>query len=194
VLAVPSYTPRPTDQWTGFHIRTKYITSRRNIVKNCSMDLGIRDEQGCYKPYPGFQWGDFLENSNLSLHAHSPQMVYARLRTLRAAESFLRSLTSPQVVTRFPVFYGTRRFTIVFTSACHMPLPRACEILSVSLHPTSLRSILILSSHPKFLRTQNQYSGNWAASFKVNKSNRQVRIWSILCFNQHITTPCSVIR
>ena len=165
---MPSYTPRPTDQWTGFHIRTQYITSRRNIVKNCSMDLGNRDEQGSYKPYPGSQRRDFPENSNLSLHAHSPQMVNVRLRTLRGAESFLRSLTSPQLVTRFQVFYGTRRFTTVFTSACHLSLSPACEILSISLHSTSLRSILILSSYPKFLRTQNQYSGNWAASFNVN--------------------------
>jgi hypothetical protein len=46
----------------------------------------------------------------------------------------------------FP-FYGTRWFIIVFTRALHWSLSWATSIQSIPLHPVSLRSILILSSH-----------------------------------------------
>jgi hypothetical protein len=47
----------------------------------------------------------------------------------------------------FPNIYGTRRFITVFTNALHWSLSWARWIQSISLHPTSLRSSLILSSH-----------------------------------------------
>ena len=59
----------------------------------------------------------------------------------------LEKLTSLQVVKKFPAFYGTRRFITAFTSACHLSLSWASSIQSIPPHPTSWRSILILSSH-----------------------------------------------
>ena len=44
-------------------------------------------------------------------------------------------------------FYGTQRFINAFTSACHLFLSWATSILSMSPHPTSWWSILILSSY-----------------------------------------------
>ena len=46
-----------------------------------------------------------------------------------------------------PAFYGTRRFISTFTSARHLSLTWASSIQSIPPHPTSWRSILILSSH-----------------------------------------------
>ena len=46
-----------------------------------------------------------------------------------------------------PLFYGTRRFITAFTSARHLSLSWASSIQSTTPHPTSWRSILILSSH-----------------------------------------------
>ena len=46
-----------------------------------------------------------------------------------------------------PTFYGTRKVITTFTSACHLSLSQATSIQSISLHLTSWRSILILSSH-----------------------------------------------
>jgi hypothetical protein len=46
-----------------------------------------------------------------------------------------------------PAFYGTRRFTTALTSARHLSLSWASPIQSSHPHPTSWRSILILSSH-----------------------------------------------
>ena len=59
----------------------------------------------------------------------------------------LEKLTGLQLVKRFPASYGTRRFTIAFTSARHLSLSWASSIQSIPPHPTSWRSILILSSH-----------------------------------------------
>jgi hypothetical protein len=56
-------------------------------------------------------------------------------------------LTGFQLVKKFPAFYGTRMFITVFTSARHLFLSWATSIQSIPPHPTSWRSILILSSH-----------------------------------------------
>ena len=56
-------------------------------------------------------------------------------------------LTGTQLVKEFPAFYGTRRFITAFTSAHHLSLSWASSIQSLPPHPTSWRSILILSSH-----------------------------------------------
>ena len=55
----------------------------------------------------------------------------------------LEKLTVFQLVKKFPAFYVTCRFITAFTSARHLSL----SIQSISPHPTSWRSILILSSH-----------------------------------------------
>jgi hypothetical protein len=47
----------------------------------------------------------------------------------------------------FPAFYGTRRFITEFTRVLHLFLSWARPIQFTSPHPTSPRSILILSTH-----------------------------------------------
>jgi hypothetical protein len=47
----------------------------------------------------------------------------------------------------FPAVYVTRRFNTEFTRALHLPLPWARPVQCTSPHPTSTRSILILSNH-----------------------------------------------
>jgi hypothetical protein len=59
----------------------------------------------------------------------------------------LEKLTGLQLVNKFPAFYGTRSFITAFTSARHLSLSWASSIQSITPHPTSWRSILILSSH-----------------------------------------------
>jgi hypothetical protein len=56
-------------------------------------------------------------------------------------------LTRPELLKKFPTFYGTRRFITVYTRARHLSLSWARSIQSAPPHPTSRRSILILSSH-----------------------------------------------
>ena len=59
----------------------------------------------------------------------------------------LEKLTDLQLVKKFPAFYGTRRFITALTSVRHLPLSWASPIQSTYPHPTSWRSIVILSTH-----------------------------------------------
>ena len=59
----------------------------------------------------------------------------------------LEKLTGLQLVKKFPVFYGTRRLITALTSVRHLSLSWASPIQSTYPHPTSWRSILILSTH-----------------------------------------------
>ena len=59
----------------------------------------------------------------------------------------LEKLTALKLVNKFHAFYGTRRFIAAFTSARHLSLFSNSSIQSIYPHPTSWRSILILSSH-----------------------------------------------
>ena len=59
----------------------------------------------------------------------------------------LEKLTGLQLVKKFPAFYGTRRFITALTSVRHLSLSWASPIQSTYPHPTSWRSILILSTH-----------------------------------------------
>ena len=59
----------------------------------------------------------------------------------------LEKLTGLQPVKKFPTFHGTRRFITALTSVRHLSLSGASPIQSTYPHPTSCRSILILSTH-----------------------------------------------
>jgi len=59
----------------------------------------------------------------------------------------LEKLTGLQLVKKFPSFHGTRRFITALTSIRHLSLSWASPIQSIYPHPTSCRSVLILSTH-----------------------------------------------
>ena len=59
----------------------------------------------------------------------------------------LEKLTGLQLVKKFPAFHGTRRLITALTSVHHLSLSEASPIQSIYPHPTSWRSILILSTH-----------------------------------------------
>ena len=54
-------------------------------------------------------------------------------------------LTGTQLVKKFPAFHRTRRFITALTSVRHLSLSWTSPIQSIYPHPTSWRSILILS-------------------------------------------------
>ena len=59
----------------------------------------------------------------------------------------LEKLTGLQLVKKFPAFHGTRRLINALTSVHHLSLSWVSPIQSIYPHPTSWRSILILSAH-----------------------------------------------
>ena len=70
----------------------------------------------------------------------APYLLSAWCRVL------LEKLTGLQLVKKFPAFHETRRFITALTSIRHLSLSWASPIQSVYPHPTSWRSILILST------------------------------------------------
>ena len=59
----------------------------------------------------------------------------------------LEKLTGLQLVKKFPAFHGTRRLITALTSVRQLSLSWASPIHSIYPHPTSWRSVLILSTH-----------------------------------------------
>ena len=59
----------------------------------------------------------------------------------------LEKLTGLQLVKKFPAFHGIRKFITALTSVRHLSLSWASPVQSIYPHPTSWRSILILSTH-----------------------------------------------
>ena len=59
----------------------------------------------------------------------------------------LEKLTGLQLVKKFPAFHGTRKFITALTSVRHISLSWGSPNQSIYPHPTSWRSILILSTH-----------------------------------------------
>ena len=59
----------------------------------------------------------------------------------------LEKLTGLQLVKKFHAFHGTRMFITARTSVRHLSLSWASPIQPIYPHPTSWRSVLILSTH-----------------------------------------------
>ena len=59
----------------------------------------------------------------------------------------LEKLNGLKLVEKFPAFHGTRKFITALTSVRHLSLSWVSPIQSIYPHPTSWRSILILSTH-----------------------------------------------
>jgi hypothetical protein len=86
------------------------------------------------------QWGNVFSLKRIRtvhmIFSHAPQ-----------SRVLLEKLTGPQLVKKFPTFYGTRRLITALTTARHLSRSWAISIQSTPPHPTSWRPILILSSH-----------------------------------------------
>ena len=72
---------------------------------------------------------------------HTYFSTYSMVRVL------LEQLTGLQLVKKFPAFHGIRRFITALTGVRHLSLSWASPIQSTCPHPTSWRSIIILSTH-----------------------------------------------
>jgi len=87
---------------------------------------------------------DDANNFNKFPSVHRSYLTYLLTPWCRV---LLEKLTGLQLVKKFPAFDGTRRFITALTSVRHLSLTWASPIQSIYPHPTSWRSILILSTH-----------------------------------------------
>ena len=91
-----------------------------------------------YRFWNYFKW---LNTCKRHLHIGTTYLLTPWCRVL------LEKLTGLQLVKKFPAFHGTRRFITALTSVRQLSLSWASQIQSTYPHPTSCRSILILSTH-----------------------------------------------
>ena len=95
--------------------------------------------------------GEFKTNFvEKSTHVSSQTNLFIYLLTYLLTplcRVLLEQLTGLQLVKKFPAFHGTPRFITALTSVRHLSLSWASPIQSIYPHPTSWRSILILSTH-----------------------------------------------
>ena len=83
----------------------------------------------------------FTKRQYIEQHNRQKQYIEQHIKII------LQKLTRSQLVKKFPAFYGTRSFITASTSARHLSISWASSIHSITPHPTSWRSILILYSH-----------------------------------------------
>ena len=98
--------------------------------------------------YIGRKISSVPTNANLN----QPQVVSEHILTYLLTpwcRVLLEKLTGLPLVKKFPAFHGTRRFITALTSVRHLSLSWDSPIQSIYPHPTSWRSILILSTHPR---------------------------------------------
>ena len=75
-------------------------------------------------------------------------MLYSGHKILRISTVHLHHFAASELLQKFSTFYGTKKYITMFTTTCHLPPLLTKLIQSTPFHPISLRSILILFSHP----------------------------------------------
>jgi hypothetical protein len=83
----------------------------------------------------------------LSAVASSTKRRFFPSVQVMASRVLFKKRTSPQLIKKFLLFYGTRRFITAFTRVRHLSLSWARSVQSTPLHTTAWRSILKLSFH-----------------------------------------------
>ena len=99
----------------------------------------------CCEECPATSIAGHSSQHNITQHGMLPQYpTYLLTPWCRVA---LEQLTGLQLVKKFPAFHGTRRFITALTSVRQLSISWASPNQSIYPHPTSWRSILILSTH-----------------------------------------------
>ena len=86
----------------------------------------------------------YVKAKRLSWCGHTNRMPETYLLT-PWCRVLLEKLTDLQLVKKFPAFHGTRRFITALTSVRHLSLSWSSPIQSIYTHPTSWRSMYLVS-------------------------------------------------
>jgi hypothetical protein len=95
-------------------------------------------------------WGRYLAGCSYDIQVYNWELhTYLLTYSLRGAGYYLKGRLSLSLWKNILISYGTRRFIAVFTQARQWTLSWASWIQFAPSIPLSLRSILMLSSHPR---------------------------------------------
>jgi len=140
-----------------------FVTSNRIKVAN-GFDLRVLGRYLTPLFFQNFRFLIFLFRKNLqffmgdksvlascltlpSVSCPAPPLCLHPLLLTPWCRVLLEKLPGFQSVKKFLAFHGIRRFITALTSPRHLSLSWASPIQSIHAHPTSWRSILILSTH-----------------------------------------------
>ena len=113
------------------------------------------------KFWPTFSWTYFraFAGKNDSMLILQKKDIFVTYLLTPWCRVLFEKLTGLQLVKKFPEFHRTRRFITALTSVRHLSLSWDSPIQSIYPHPTSWRSILILSTHIRLgLPTKTLYT------------------------------------
>ena len=127
-------TSTSVDIETNLHIQTVGVANFINFSKILQFTLASFFSQMCDKN---------VNRRTVLLLAHTVKSSYLFTPRCRV---LLEKLTGLQLIKKFLTFHGPRRFITALTSVRHLSLSWASPIQSIYPHPTSWRSILILST------------------------------------------------
>jgi hypothetical protein len=122
----------------------------RMVQRQIQMDTAQKAHSTLfYIKYTGSQYDCYVTERTvfLSVVSISDFSTLTFLLYLLHGSFLLEKLTCSELITKFPAFYGTRRFITSFTIPLHLTLSWTRSIQSLTPHPTSWRSLLILSSY-----------------------------------------------
>jgi len=122
----------------------------RMVQRQIQMDTAQKAHSTLfYIKYTGSQCDCYVTERTvfLSVVSISDFSTLSYLLYLLHGSFLLEKLTCSELITKFPAFYGTRRFITSFTIPLHLTLSWTRSIQSLTPHPTSWRSLLILSSY-----------------------------------------------
>ena len=94
----------------------------------------------------------------------------------------LEKLTGLQLVKIFPAIHGTRRFITAHTSVRHLSLSWARPIESIYPHPTSWRSVIILSTHLRLGLTSGLFPSGFPTKTLYTPLSCCIEPWGISPF------------
>jgi len=89
----------------------------------------------------------FFRNLKLNFILRWPCILLLNYLLTPWCRVLLEKLTGLQLVKKFPAFHWTRMFITALTGVRHLSLSWASPFQSIYPHPTSWRSVLILSTH-----------------------------------------------
>ena len=126
-----------------------YLNFNNICIRKKSRLIRRTFKLGSFLSQAGEPWkaNSFSFNVIRSVHcfrSHSYTPAYLRTPCCRV---LLEKLTGLQLVKKFPAFHGTRRFITALPNVRQLSLSWTNPIQSIYTHPTSWRSILILSTH-----------------------------------------------
>ena len=155
VLLPPGVNPTAVNKYINTNINRQSHRSRMSLpqhVRTISWAHTAPHSKGgdCFFFYDkaARAWGSHFTSGSVDVTNEWVYSSYLLANLLTPWSTVLpEKLTCSHLVKKFPAFYGTLRFITTFTSARHLSLSWAISIQSIPPHPTSWRSILILSSH-----------------------------------------------